>query len=301
MHNYRKIKGLHSRKVTSLPNLHASFQSSPKINCILITRLISIQWKSSRFLSSVSTVFARNAGPTIKLGPTDEKKRLHFKSLALLKQARLTIHWFNFYNKNKSSIVKTTTSSDNLLAVKLHLRIILHFVTFMVKSYYIYRESDYYIYGWNFITFIVSTLLHSCWVVCITFMVGIAFMVSVTFIVDYYISEWKDSLPFPLQTLCAWVWVSKDECSFSAAFSSNIWKVFMEESGFWYSFTAALILESLYSCSTDRRPRSPLSRDRYITAVELSGCLPPLSRMIFLTSLSIDLSSVTGQCWVHIK
>ena len=42
MHNYTKIKGLHSRKITSLPNLHGSFQSSPKINCILITRLISI-------------------------------------------------------------------------------------------------------------------------------------------------------------------------------------------------------------------------------------------------------------------
>ena len=30
MHNYTKFKGLHSRKITSLPNLHASFQSSPK-------------------------------------------------------------------------------------------------------------------------------------------------------------------------------------------------------------------------------------------------------------------------------
>ena len=30
VHNYTKIKGLHSRKITSLPNLHASFQSSPK-------------------------------------------------------------------------------------------------------------------------------------------------------------------------------------------------------------------------------------------------------------------------------
>ena len=66
--------------------------------------------------------------------------------------------------------------------------IIFHFVTFMVKSYYIYRESDYYIYGSNFITFIVSTLLH-LWLVRITFMVGITyFMVSVTFMIDYYIS-----------------------------------------------------------------------------------------------------------------
>ena len=163
--------------------------------------------------------------------------------------------------------------------------IIFHFLTFMVKSYYIYRDSDYYIYGSNIITFIVSTLLH-LWLVRITFMVGITyFMVSVTFMIDYYISGWKDSPPFPLQTYVLES-VSNDECSFSAAFSSNIWKVFMEESGFWYSFIAALILESLYSCSTDRKPRCPLSRDRYI-AVELSGCLPPLSRMIFLTSLSI--------------
>ena len=157
----------------------------------------------------------------------------------------------------------------------------------MVKSYYIYRDSDYYIYGSNIITFIVSTLLH-LWLVRITFMVGITyFMVSVTFMIDYYISGWKDSPPFPLQTYVLesvwWIrWML-----FLSRFSSNIWKVFVEESGFWYSFIATLILESLYSCSTDRKPRCPLSRDRYITAVELSGCLPPLSRMIFLTSLSI--------------
>ena len=34
-----KIKGLYSRKITSLPNLHASFQSSPEKNRILITSL----------------------------------------------------------------------------------------------------------------------------------------------------------------------------------------------------------------------------------------------------------------------
>ena len=49
MHNYTKLKGLDSGKIISLPNgenvfnLHASFQSSPKINCILITRLISLR------------------------------------------------------------------------------------------------------------------------------------------------------------------------------------------------------------------------------------------------------------------
>jgi len=117
------------------------------------------------------------------------------------------------------------------------------------------------------------------------------FMVSVTFTIDYYISGWKDSPPFPLQTYVLES-VSNDECSFSAAFSSNIWKFFMEESEFWYSFTAALILESLYSCSTDRKRRSPLSRDRYITAAELSGCLPSLSRMIFLSG-SINRSKLS--------
>ena len=49
MHNYTKIKGFDSGKITSLPNgesvfnLQVSFQSSPKINCILITRLISLR------------------------------------------------------------------------------------------------------------------------------------------------------------------------------------------------------------------------------------------------------------------
>ena len=51
---YTKIKGLDSGKITSLPNLHASFQSSPKINRMLITSLICIQCKSSRFLSLVT-------------------------------------------------------------------------------------------------------------------------------------------------------------------------------------------------------------------------------------------------------
>ena len=39
--NYRKINGLDLEKITSCQNvfnLHASFQSSPKINCMLITR-----------------------------------------------------------------------------------------------------------------------------------------------------------------------------------------------------------------------------------------------------------------------
>ena len=43
MRNYSKNKGLDLGKFTSSPNLHASFQSLPKINCMLIMRLICIQ------------------------------------------------------------------------------------------------------------------------------------------------------------------------------------------------------------------------------------------------------------------
>ena len=48
------------------------------------------------------------------------------------------------------------------------------FITFMVKIYYFYGEPDYYIYGKNFISFMVNNLLH-LWLIFITFMV------------DYYI------------------------------------------------------------------------------------------------------------------
>ena len=37
----------------------------------------------------------------------------------------------------------------------------------MVKIYYIYGEPDYYIYGYNFITFMVSNSLH-LWLTFIT-------------------------------------------------------------------------------------------------------------------------------------
>ena len=70
----------------------ASFQSSPKISRMLITRLICIQWKSSRFLSPVSTVSARNAwdnGLTFGVRHTTENAWIFRVSLALLKQARL--------------------------------------------------------------------------------------------------------------------------------------------------------------------------------------------------------------------
>ena len=55
---------LHGRKTLKRDKHGALFQSSPKINHMLITTLISIQWKSSRFLSPVSMVLAWNAGPT---------------------------------------------------------------------------------------------------------------------------------------------------------------------------------------------------------------------------------------------
>ena len=45
--NHTETKGLDSGKITSLPNLHASFQSSPKIYRMLISRL-SFAYNESR-------------------------------------------------------------------------------------------------------------------------------------------------------------------------------------------------------------------------------------------------------------
>ena len=42
----------------------------------------------------------------------------------------------------------------------------------MIKIYYIYGEPDFYIYGLNFIKFMVSNLLHLC-LIFITFVVGV--------------------------------------------------------------------------------------------------------------------------------
>ena len=86
MHNYTKIKDLHSRIITSLPNLYASFQSSPKINRILITR--SFPYNESRHDSYPQ--FPRSSlGLRGLQTRSDKKKRPHFKSLALLRYARL--------------------------------------------------------------------------------------------------------------------------------------------------------------------------------------------------------------------
>ena len=70
----------------------ASFQSSPKINRMLITRLNCIQWKSSRFLFPVSTVSARNAwdhGRPFGVRHTKENACIFRVNVALIKQARL--------------------------------------------------------------------------------------------------------------------------------------------------------------------------------------------------------------------
>ena len=90
VHNYAKIKGLDLGKITSLPNsgnvfnLHASFQSSPKINRMPITRLICIQGKSSRFLSPVSTMSVRNAWEhTLFFRRTDGKKNAYIFRVSL--------------------------------------------------------------------------------------------------------------------------------------------------------------------------------------------------------------------------
>ena len=90
VHNYMEIKGLDSGKIASLPNsenvinFHASFQSFAKMNRMLITRLICIKWKLSRYLSPVSTVSTRNARehwPTIWF-PQTKKKKPPFLSLS---------------------------------------------------------------------------------------------------------------------------------------------------------------------------------------------------------------------------
>ena len=64
----------------------ALFQSSPKLNCMLITRLICIRRKSSRFLFPVFMISARNAWDHGRPIGKDRRK----KSLALLKQAQPT-------------------------------------------------------------------------------------------------------------------------------------------------------------------------------------------------------------------
>ena len=84
MHNYTKIKDLHSRIITSLPNLYASFQSSPKINRILITR--SFPYNESRHDSYPQ--FPRSSLGTRGLQTRSDKK----KNDCILRVSRCSKH-----------------------------------------------------------------------------------------------------------------------------------------------------------------------------------------------------------------
>ena len=105
VHNYTKIKGLDLGKITSLPNvfnLHVSLQSSPKINRMLITRLICIQWVSSRIFPQLpqSPLGTPGSMPPFSRR-TDRKKKngcIFRVSLCLSKQATnfTYIHDFAF-------------------------------------------------------------------------------------------------------------------------------------------------------------------------------------------------------------
>ena len=88
--NYTKIKGLDSEKITSCQNVfnsRASFQSSPKINGMLITRLICIQWKSSR--SYPQFPWSPLGTPGTSLFARDQQKKDGCIFRVSLKEARL--------------------------------------------------------------------------------------------------------------------------------------------------------------------------------------------------------------------
>ena len=59
---------------------------------------------------------------------------------------------------------------------------------------------------------------------------------------------------------------------------------------------AVLILVSLYTCSTDLRPRSPFVLGKYSNSFEDAGCFSLVSLGIFLIILSSSFKSFTGQC-----
>ena len=84
--------------------------------------------------------------------------------------------------------------------------------------------------------------------------------------------------------------------AFSYVLSSNSRKALIIGSGFSHSLIAALILISLYSCSTALSHAPFLSWEQ--TTLELS--LPPLSLFNLLVPLSMSRSSPSGQCWVHV-
>ena len=82
VHNYTKIKGLDSGKITSLPNsenvinLHALFQSSPKINRMLITRLICIH--GEYFMESAGVRYLRTSCWRIRNRTSERSERVRF-------------------------------------------------------------------------------------------------------------------------------------------------------------------------------------------------------------------------------
>ena len=90
-------------------------------------------------------------------------------------------------------------------------------------------------------------------------------------------------------------WPDAMACSSNSLTVCTVW------SEFWCNFSRNFILVTLYSFSTDQRPLPPFSLGTYNKEVRLTGCLPPLSTMIFRTALSTSLNSDRGQCWVHIK
>ena len=82
--------------------------------------------------------------------------------------------------------------------------------------------------------------------------------------------------------------------------SSNSLTIFMLGSLFDNNyFIAALILVILYSPFTHFRPRPSFFLDTYNRADDDLGCFSPFVSMIFHTSWSILLNSVSGQCCVH--
>ena len=96
VYNYTKIKGLDLGKITSLPNvfnLHVSLQSSPKINRMLITRLICIQWVSSRIFPQLpqSPLGTPGSMPPFSRRTDRKKKMVAFLESRSAKASKLQI------------------------------------------------------------------------------------------------------------------------------------------------------------------------------------------------------------------
>ena len=115
MYNYTKVRGLNSGKhyiIAKQPKrdqLSASFSSSSKINCMLITRLICIQWKSSGF-DSFSQFPQSSIGTPGTLNylseRTREKKK---KKKKKKKKTKKRLHLFSETCFSKTSIAKYTS------------------------------------------------------------------------------------------------------------------------------------------------------------------------------------------------